>query len=72
MINEIFGEHYTGEETILFSPNEHFLDQQNDANQERITDTNFTIWGREKKKYHLDAESIAKKVKKAYGSKQYR
>lgn len=25
-----------------------------------------------KKKYHLDAESIAKKVKKAYGSKQYR
>ena len=25
-----------------------------------------------KKKYHLDAESIAKKVKKAYGSRQYR
>lgn len=57
MINEIFGEDYTGKEKIEFRPNEHFLDQQDDANQERITDTNFTIWGREKKKYHLECES---------------
>ncbi len=28
VINEIFGEHYTGEETIVFSPNEHFLNKQ--------------------------------------------
>lgn len=27
VINEIFGEHYTGEETIVFSPNEHFLNK---------------------------------------------
>ncbi len=57
MINEIFGEDYTGKEKIEFRPNEHFLDQQDDANQERITDTNFTICGREKKKYHLECES---------------
>ncbi len=57
MINEIFGEDYTGKEKIEFRPNEHFLDQQDDVNLERITDTNFTIWGRKKKKYHLECES---------------
>ena len=57
MINEIFGEDYTGKEKIEFRPNEHFLDQQDDANQERITDTSFTICGKKKKKYHLECES---------------
>ena len=57
MINEIFGEDYTGKEKIEFRPNEHFLDQQDDVNLERITDTNFTIWGRKRKKYHLECES---------------
>ena len=28
VINEIFGESYTGEEEIQFFPNEHFIDQQ--------------------------------------------
>ena len=28
MINEIFGEHYTGREKIIFSQNEHFLNRQ--------------------------------------------
>lgn len=27
-INEMFGETYTGREEIIFSPNEHFLNQQ--------------------------------------------
>lgn len=57
MINEIFGENYTGKEKIEFRPNEHFLDQQDDANLERITDTSFMIWGKKKKKYHLECES---------------
>ena len=57
MINEIFGEDYTGKEKIEFRPNEHFLDPQDDVNLERITDTNFTIWGRKRKKYHLECES---------------
>ena len=38
IINEIFGETYTGEEEIRFFPNEHFIDQQNEADKERITD----------------------------------
>lgn len=57
VINEIFGEDYTGNEKIEFHPNEHFIDQQDAADQERITDTNFTIFGKIKKKYHLECES---------------
>jgi len=57
VINEIFGETYTGEEEIQFFPNEHFIDQQDEADKERITDTNFTIFGEIPKKYHIECES---------------
>ena len=57
VINEIFKEDYTGNEKIEFHPNEHFMDQQDAADQERITDTNFIIYGKKKKKYHLECES---------------
>ena len=57
VINEIFGEAYTGEEEIRFFPNEHFLDQQDEADRKRITDTNFTVFGKIPKKYHVECES---------------
>ena len=57
VINEIFREAYTGEEEIRFFPNEHFLDQQDEADKERITDTNFTVFGKIPKKYHVECES---------------
>ena len=57
VINEIFGEEYTGEEKVEFFPNEHFIDQQDMADKERITDTNFRIIGKLIKKYHLECES---------------
>lgn len=57
VINEIFGETYTGEEEIQFFPNEHFIDQQDEADKERITDTNFTVLGKIPKKYHIECES---------------
>ena len=57
VINEIFKEDYTGNEKIEFHPNEHFIGQQDVADKERITDTNFVIYGRKKKKYHLECES---------------
>lgn len=57
VINEIFKEDYTGNEIIEFHPNEHFIDQQDVADKERITDTNFIIYGEKKKKYHLECES---------------
>ncbi len=57
IINEIFGETYTGEEEIQFFPNEHFLDQQEEPDKHRITDTNFTVFGKVQKKYHIECES---------------
>lgn len=57
VINEVFGETYTGEEEIQFFPNEHFIDQQDKADKERITDTNFKVIGKMQKKYHLECES---------------
>lgn len=57
MINESFGESYTGDEEIQFSLNEHFIAQHDGANKERITDTNFTVFGRIQKKYHIECES---------------
>ena len=57
VINEIFGETYTGDEEIRFFPNEHFIDRQDEADRERITDTNFTVFGKVPKKYHIECES---------------
>ena len=57
VINEIFGETYTGDEEIRFFPNEHFLDQQDKADKERITETNFMVFGKVLKKYHVECES---------------
>lgn len=57
VINEIFHENYTGNEKIEFFPNEHFIDQLDEADKKRITDTNFRITGRTTKKYHLECES---------------
>ncbi len=54
---ENFSETYTGDEEIRFFPNEHFLDQQDEADKERITDTNFTVFGKVPKKYHVECES---------------
>ena len=57
LINEVFGEHYSGTETIEFHPNEHFISQNDEPDSKRITDTNFTVTGSTVKKYHLECES---------------
>ena len=57
LVNEIFGENYTGNEEVWFLSNEHFLDQQDKPDKERITDTNFRIIGKDIKKYHIECES---------------
>lgn len=59
VINEVFGESYTGDEHIIFSPNEHFLNKQDGDENERVTDTNFKIVGTEIKKYHWECQSSA-------------
>lgn len=50
VINEVFGEHFTGDEEIIFAPNEHFLNQQ-DGEDRRITDSSFKIRGAEEKSF---------------------
>lgn len=57
VINEVFGEHYTGREEIVFSPNEHFMNQQDGDEEKRITDTCFEIEAEHPKKYHLECQS---------------
>lgn len=58
LINEVFGEHYTGKERIVFSQNEHFMNRQDGDEDERITDTSFKIiTGTESKKYHWECQS---------------
>ena len=59
VINEVFGTHYSGQEKIIFSPNEHFLNRQDGKEEERITDTSFRIEGKETGKYHLECQSSA-------------
>ena len=56
VINEVFGESYTGDEEIVFAPNEHFLNREDGQEQERITDASFKIIGTETKKYHWECQ----------------
>lgn len=60
VVNEIFGEHYTGQEKIVLSPNEIFLKQQDGSEIERITDSSFdivTIGEEHARQYHLECQS---------------
>ena len=43
VINEVFGKNYSGDEQIIFRPNEHFINQQDGNEQKRITDSSFSI-----------------------------
>lgn len=49
VINEVFGEDYTGKEQIRSFPDGHFLNRQGGNEEERITDSSFEIRGRELK-----------------------
>ena len=56
-LNDVFHEQYNGSETIEFRPNEHFIDQSNEADKRRITDSSFVVTGISSKQYHLECES---------------
>ena len=60
VLNETFGEHYTGREQIEFAPNEHFIRQEGGDAVERITDSCFIVKnedGTSSKKYHAEIQS---------------
>ena len=62
VINEMFGEHYTGKEEIVFGTNEHFLNQQDGEEEKCITDTSFSVIGKKRKSYHIECQSTEDKT----------
>ena len=61
VVNEVFGEHYTGDENIKFLQNEHFMNIQGMNTKEKITDSCFLIEGKTVKRYHIECQSTTDK-----------
>ena len=62
VVNEVFGEHFTGKERIILKENEIFLRQQDGDEEKRITDSSFAIVGigeNYTKQYHLECQNTA-------------
>ena len=59
LINEIFNEHYTGQEKIILKQNEHFMLQQGGSSEKRISDSILEIITDTVKKYHCECESTS-------------
>lgn len=57
VVNEVFGEHYPSDQRVEFRPNEHFLNQQDGRQTERITDSYFVILGPEPMGYQIECQS---------------
>lgn len=57
VINEVFGENYTGDEDVVFRQNEHFKNQQDGMLEKIITDSSFQIVGKTTKKYLFECQS---------------
>lgn len=62
IVNEIFGEDYTEEDEIIFSPNELYFQISNENVEERITDSTFVIIKKSqnavrKRRYHMECQS---------------
>ena len=59
IINEVFGKNYSGNERIIFRPNEHFINQQDGKEQKRITDSSFSIISEDnsEEKFILECQS---------------
>lgn len=57
LLNEVFGEHYEGNEKITFGEGIHFMNQQDGEYNKRITDTFFTVTGKQTKQYHIECQS---------------
>ena len=55
LINEIFGENYTGSERIEQSPNEFFIITE--GNRKIVTDSVFTVTGEHVGHYHIECQS---------------
>jgi hypothetical protein len=47
VLNEVFGEEYTGEEEIVPTSEIHYINQQDGYEEKRITDSSFKVIGKE-------------------------
>ena len=61
IVNEVFGEHYSGKEKIIFSVNKHFFNQNVGNVKKVITDSGFVIIVANgvQKRYHIECQSTA-------------
>ena len=58
LVNEVFKEHYTGEEKVVLGSDVHYLEQQDGEEDKRITDSHFMICGSHgKRNYHIESQS---------------
>ena len=57
VVNEAFGECYTGREKISFMNESHIIHEAEGTLSERFTDTSFIIKGDKEKKYHWECQS---------------
>lgn len=58
VVNEVFGEHYTGSERIELLPNEHSVIDDDGGERRIISDSCFGIYGDVLKKYHIECQSM--------------
>ena len=60
VVNAAFCENYTGQEEIIFTPNEHFLNQDGGKEEKRVTDSSFIIVGLDgiQRKYHVECQAL--------------
>ena len=58
VLSELFGETFTGDETVTLNQNELFISTPDGSSYERITDSSFQVSGYEvKRRYHLECQS---------------
>ncbi len=57
LLNEVFGDNYSGKEKIVRYANEHYNIQQDGAEEKRITDSFLEVIGKQRKRYHCECES---------------
>lgn len=58
VLRELFGEQFTGDETVILSQNELFITGADGNTAERITDSSFVVAGRNiEKRYHIECQS---------------
>ena len=60
VVNAAFCENYTGQEKIIFTPNEHFLNQDGGKEEKRVTDSSFIIVGLDgiQRRYHVECQAL--------------